>query len=116
MFYNTGIATYIWVLSNRKPEHRQGKVQLIDATHWFKPLRKNLGKKNCELSEEDITRICDTFRAFEETEQSKIFLNEAFGYWKVPVERPLRLAVELSPEQRARFRAACRKAQEESAC
>ena len=113
MFYNTGIATYIWVLSNRKPEHRQGKVQLIDATHWFKPLRKNLGKKNCELSEEDITRICDTFRAFEETEQSKIFLNEAFGYWKVPVERPLRLAVELSPEQRARFRAACRKAQED---
>ena len=55
MFYNTGIATYIWVLSNRKPEHRQGKVQLIDATPWFKPLRKNLGKKNCELSEEDIT-------------------------------------------------------------
>ena len=50
MFYNTGIATYIWVLTNRKPEHRKGKVQLIDATQWFKPLRKNLGKKNCELS------------------------------------------------------------------
>ena len=91
MFYNTGIATYIWVLSNRKPEPRQGKVQLIDATQWFKPLRKNLGKKNCELSDEDIQRICDTFRAFEETEQSKIFPNEAFGYWKVTVERPLRL-------------------------
>ena len=54
MFYNTGIATYIWVLTNRKPEHRSGKVQLIDATQWFKPLRKNLGKKNCELSDEDI--------------------------------------------------------------
>jgi type I restriction enzyme M protein len=91
MFYNTGIATYIWVLTNRKPEHRRGKVQLIDATQWFKPLRKNLGKKNCELSDTDIQRICDTFVAFEETEQSKIFPNAAFGYWKVTVERPLRI-------------------------
>ena len=91
MFYNTGIATYVWVLSNRKPEHRQGKVQLIDATEWHQPLRKNLGKKNCELGEEDIQRICDTFLAFEESEQSKIFDNDAFGYYKVTVERPLRL-------------------------
>jgi len=91
MFYNTGIATYIWVLSNRKPEHRKGRVQLIDATQWFKPLRKNLGKKNCELSDEDVQRICDTFLAFKETEQSKIFPNASFGYWKVTVERPLRL-------------------------
>jgi len=91
MFYNTGIATYIWVLTNRKPEHRKGKVQLIDATGWYKPLRKNLGKKNCELSAEDIQRICDTFLEFKETEQSKIFPNAAFGYWKVTVERPLRL-------------------------
>ncbi|MBN2464634.1 SAM-dependent DNA methyltransferase [candidate division WOR-3 bacterium] len=96
MFYNTGIATYIWVLSNRKPEHRKGKVQLIDATQWFKPLRKNLGKKNCELAEEDVTRICDTFLAFKETEQSKIFPNAAFGYWKVRVERPLRLRSQLT--------------------
>ncbi len=91
MFYNTGIATYIWVLSNRKPEHRRGRVQLIDATQWYRPLRKNLGSKNCELSDEDIRRICEVFLAFEETEQSKIFPNEAFGYWKVTVERPLRL-------------------------
>ena len=91
MFYNTGIATYVWVLTNRKPAHRRGKVQLIDATQWFRPLRKNLGKKNCELSEENIQRICDTFLTFEETEQSKIFPNAAFGYWKVTVERPLRL-------------------------
>ncbi len=91
MFYNTGIATYIWVLTNRKPDHRKGKVQLIDATRWYRPLRRNLGKKNCELSDEDIARICDTFLAFEETEQSKIFPNAAFGYWKVTVERPLRL-------------------------
>ena len=98
MFYNTGIATYVWVLTNRKPAHRQGKVQLIDATPWFKPLRKNLGKKNCELSEEDITLICDTFLAFEETAQSKIFPNAAFGYWKVTVERPLRL-VGIDPDR-----------------
>ena len=91
MFYNTGIATYVWVLTNRKPEHRQGKVQLIDATEWHRPLRKNLGKKNCELGEEDIQRICDTFLAFEESEQSKVFDNSAFGYWKVTVERPLRI-------------------------
>ncbi len=91
MFYNTGIATYIWVISNHKPEHRKRKVQLIDATQWFKPLRKNLGKKNCELADEDIRRICDTFLGFKESEQSKIFPNAAFGYWKVTVERPLRL-------------------------
>jgi type I restriction enzyme M protein len=65
-------------------------VQLIDATQWFKPLRKNLGKKNCELSEGDIARICDVFIRFEETEQSRIFPNAAFGFWKVTVERPLR--------------------------
>ena len=98
MFYNTGIATYIWVLSNRKPEHRRGKVQLIDATQWSRPLRKNLGSKNCELSDDDIQRICDAFMTFEETEQSKIFPNEAFGYWKVTVERPLRL-VGIDPER-----------------
>ena len=91
LFYNTGIATYVWVLTNRKPEHRKGKVQLIDATQWHQPLRKNLGKKNCELSETDITRICDTFLEFKETEQSRIFDNAAFGYWKVTVERPLRI-------------------------
>jgi type I restriction enzyme M protein len=96
MFYNTGIATYIWVITNRKPEHRKGKVQLIDATQWFKPLRKNLGKKNCELSEEDIQRICDTFLKFGENEQSKIFPSQAFGYWKVTVERPLRLHSQLT--------------------
>ena len=113
MFYNTGIATYIWVVTNRKPDERRGKVQLIDATKWFKPLRKNMGMKNCELADEDIQRICETFLAFEETEESKIFPNEAFGYWKVTVERPLRLAVDLSPERRKQFRAACKEAKEE---
>ena len=93
MFYNTGIAIYVWVLTNKKPDHRKGKVQLIDATKWFTPLRKNLGQKNCELSPENVlSRSCDAFLDFEETEQSKIFPNEAFGHWKVTVERPLRLA------------------------
>jgi type I restriction enzyme M protein len=113
MFYNTGIATYIWVLSNRKAEHRRGKVQLIDASGWSSPLRKNLGKKNCELSPEDIRRIAETYSAFEETEESKIFPNKAFGYWKVTVERPLRLKVDLSEENRAVFRADCLKAGEQ---
>jgi len=84
------------VLTNRKPDHRRGKVQLIDATQWFKPLRKNLGKKNCELAPDDIQRICDAYLAFKETPQSKIFPKAAFGYWKVTVERPLRLHSQLS--------------------
>jgi len=91
MFYNTGIATYIWLLSNHKAEKRTGRVQLIDATQWYQPLRKNLGKKNCELTPDDIARIVKTYISFEETEQSKIFPNEAFGYTKVTVERPLRI-------------------------
>jgi type I restriction enzyme M protein len=95
-FYNTGIATYIWVLSNKKLTHRKGQVQLIDATQWFKPLRKNLGKKNCELAPEDIERISRTFLDFKETPESKIFSNAAFGYWKITVERPLRLHSQLS--------------------
>lgn len=113
MFYNTGIATYIWVLSNRKPEHRRGYVQLIDATQWFKPLRKNMGKKNCELSDGDIDRIVSTFLAFEETEHSKIFPNATFGYWKITVERPLRLRIDLAAAHRAAFSAACEEAGEE---
>ncbi|MCA1576364.1 MAG: type I restriction-modification system subunit M [Acidobacteria bacterium] len=96
MFYNTGIATYVWVLSNRKSQQRREKVQLIDATQWFKPLRKNLGSKNCELSTHDIELICQTYLGFYETEQSKIFSNASFGYWKVIVERPLRLHSQLT--------------------
>lgn len=96
LFYNTGIATYIWVLSNKKPAHRQGQVQLIDASQWFKPLRKNLGSKNCELAPADIERVSRTFLDFKETPESKIFPNAGFGYWKVTVERPLRLHSQLS--------------------
>ncbi|MCP3404071.1 class I SAM-dependent DNA methyltransferase [Bradyrhizobium sp. CCGB01] len=96
LFYNTGIATYVWVLSNKKLNERKGRVQLIDATQRFKPLRKNLGKKNCELSPEDIEHISRLFLDFKETPESKIFPSAAFGYWKVTVERPLRLHSQLS--------------------
>ena len=91
LFYNTGIATYIWALSNRKAAHRQGYVQLIDATEWYSLMPRNLGKKTRELSDADLRRICDTFLDFDETEHSRILPNDAFGYWRVSVERPLRL-------------------------
>jgi type I restriction enzyme M protein len=110
IFYNIGIATYIWVLSNRKAKSRKGKVQLIDATAWFKPLRKNLGKKNCVLGPDDIKRICNSLLKSEESEQSKLFPNQAFGYWKVTVERPLRLKVDLSANALRRFVKACSEA------
>ena len=96
IFYNTGIATYIWVLANRKAEHRKGKVQLIDASSWFQPLRRNLGKKNCELSEADIQRIVDLYLGQpQDTPECKWFDTSDFGYWKITVERPLRLKSQL---------------------
>jgi len=107
MFYNTGIATYIWLLTNRKPDDRKGKVQLIDATAWFRPLRKNLGKKNCELSPDDIQRVVEAFLEFKETPQSKIFPNAAFGYWKITVERPLRLHSRFSKKAIESLRYGC---------
>lgn len=89
-FYNTGIGTYIWVITNRKEERRKGYVQLIDATNISTPLRKNLGEKNCETSDEDRKRIIQLLLDFKETTESKIFKNEEFGYWQVPVLRPKR--------------------------
>ena len=112
MFYNTGIATYIWLLTNRKSKERKGKVQLIDATEWYEPLRRNLGKKNCQFSEEHIRKIVDLVVNPVESEQSKIFPNEAFGYWKVTVERPLRLAVDLSKAKLENFEKVCAKVKE----
>lgn len=93
MFYNTPIGTYIWVLSNKKDEHRKGKIQLIDATSMKSPLRKNMGKKNCELTKDIRKEIMRIFLEMEESEISKIFNNEEFGYWTVTVDRPLRLRV-----------------------
>ncbi len=89
MFYNTGIGTFIWVLSNRKEERRRGKIQLIDATAIKTPLRKNMGEKNCELSPAQRQEIVRIFMAFEESEVSRIFPNSEFGYWKVSVLQPL---------------------------
>ena len=93
MFYNTGIGTYIWVLSNKKEDRRKGKIQLIDATAMKSPLRKNMGKKNCEFTEEIRAEILRIFMEMEESEVSRIFNNEEFGYWAITVERPLRLRV-----------------------
>ncbi|MHA0298468.1 type I restriction-modification system subunit M [Mesomycoplasma ovipneumoniae] len=93
MFYNTGITTYIWILSNRKEERRKGKIQLINANSIKTTLRKNMGKKNCEFSKADRELILNQYLNFEENEYSKIFLNDEFGYYKVVVERPLRQAV-----------------------
>ena len=89
-FYNTGISTYIWIITNRKEERRRGYVQLIDASKICSPLRKNLGSKNCETSEEDRKCILQLLMDFKETPESKIFRNEEFGYWQVPVLRPKR--------------------------
>ena len=95
MFYNTGISTYIWILTNRKPERRKGKVQLIDASGYWQKMRKSLGSKRKELSEAHIERITKLFGSFEEADEggkpvSRIFRNEAFGYRTITVERPLR--------------------------
>lgn len=93
MFYNTGIGTYIWVLSNKKEERRKGKIQLIDATAMKSPLRKNMGEKNCELTSELRDEIMRIFMEMEESSVSRVFDNREFGYWSITVERPLRLRV-----------------------
>lgn len=93
MFYNTGIGTFIWILSNKKEDRRKGKVQLIDATAMLSPLRKNMGKKNCEFTPEIRKEIVRIFMEMEESDVSMIFANEEFAYWTITVERPLRLRV-----------------------
>ncbi len=98
LFYNTGITTYVWLLSNNKPAERKGKVQLIDASQRFAKLRKNLGNKNCEFLPEHIKEIQDAYMAFQDVERkdekdlaAKVFDNEDFGYYKVTIDRPKRL-------------------------
>lgn len=93
MFYNTGIGTFIWILSNKKEERRKGKIQLIDATAMKSPLRKNMGKKNCELTPEIRKKIVRIFLEMEESDVSMVFDNNEFAYWTITVERPLRLRV-----------------------
>jgi type I restriction enzyme M protein len=95
MFYNTGIATYIWILDNAKAPERKGKVQLVDATQMFEKLRKNLGSKRKEISPQNLEDIVHAYAAFEETEISKIFKSTDFGYRQITVERPLKLAFKI---------------------
>lgn len=103
IFYNTGISTYLWILTNRKEEKRKGKIQLIDASKIKTPLRKNMGKKNCELSCENQKEILDLYLNFKENEKSKIFKNEEFGYFQVTVERPLRKKVSVNEKTLSKF-------------
>ncbi|MEM9538840.1 MAG: class I SAM-dependent DNA methyltransferase [Cyanobacteria bacterium P01_E01_bin.42] len=99
LFYNTGITTYIWILSNKKSPDRWGKVQLIDASQLYRKLRKNLGAKNCEFAPEHIEEITDIFLEMQEEGISKVFDNEDFGFYKVTIDRPLRLAVEMTGDR-----------------
>ncbi len=98
MFYNTGIATYIWILDNAKAPERKGKVQLVDATQMFEKMRKNLGSKRKEVSPQNLKDIVRTYVEFEETEISKIFKNTDFGYRQITVERPLKLAFKIDEQ------------------
>ena len=99
LFYNTGISTYVWVITNRKPEARRGKVQLIDATDLFQKMKKSLGNKRNELSKAQIEEIVKLYGEFREMERSRIFDNDDFGYRRIVVERPLRLAFQATPER-----------------
>jgi type I restriction enzyme M protein len=99
MFYNTGISTYIWVLSNRKTDERKGHVQLIDGREMFTKLRKGLGSKRNELSPKNIETIVGLYAGFEDAEHSKLFRNEDFLYRTVTVERPLKLNWRATPER-----------------
>lgn len=103
MFYNTGIATYVWVLSNNKPAERQGKVQLINAVDRYSKMRKSLGSKRQYIDDANIEDIVRLYGAFEENEESKIFPSTAFGYRRITVERPLQLNFQASPERLAKL-------------
>lgn len=98
LFYNTGISTYFWVVTNRKSPQRRGKVQLVDARDYWVKMRKSLGEKRKEISDDQITEITRLYAAFDEGEKVKVFPNEAFGYQRITVERPLRLRWEVTSE------------------
>ena len=99
MFYNTGIATYIWIVTNQKKPQRKGKIQLINATEFHSPMRKSLGSKRKQITPEQIKTIAELFGNFEESAQSKIFNNTDFGYQRITVERPLKLNFKVDEER-----------------
>ena len=100
LFFNTSISTYIWILTNRKSEARQGKIQLINAVDCYDKMKRNLGDKSVFISDTHIRQIAELYTNFEETEHSKIYPNDFFGYTKVTVERPLIEKHEILGEQR----------------
>jgi type I restriction enzyme M protein len=104
IFYNTGIATYIWILTNRKAEERRGKVQLINALDFWQPMRKSLGNKRRQITERNIEQITKLYVDFKESENSKIFNSTDFGYRKITVDRPLQLNFQASPKRIERLR------------
>lgn len=104
LFYNTGIGTYVWILSNRKAKKRQGKVQLINSTGFWVPMRRSLGDKRREIAPEQIQQITEIFETMAEGENSKIYPNEFFGYRRITVERPLRLNFQTTPERIGRLK------------
>jgi type I restriction enzyme M protein len=103
MFYNTGINTYIWIVTNRKAEHRRGRVQLIDARERWQPMRRSLGAKRRVMDDDDIAAVVRAYGMFTESDTSKIFDNTDFGYTRVPIERPLRLLYQMDVERKSRF-------------
>lgn len=103
MFYNTGIGTYTWIVTNRKEKNRRGKIQLIDARDKWQPLRRSLGDKRREFSSDHINSVVKEYGIFKETETSKIFKNSDFGYQRITVERPLRLKYQMSFERKEQF-------------
>ena len=103
MFYNTGIGTYVWVVTNRKASERKGKIQLVDGRERWQPMRRSLGDKRRMLGEDDIATIVREYGNFAETPTSKLFDNSDFGYHRVPIERPLRLVYTMNVERKSRF-------------
>ncbi len=107
MFYNTGIGTYIWIVTNRKRPERKGRVQLLDARERWQPMRRSLGDKRRYMDESDIAEVVCEYGRFAETKTCKIFDNADFGYNRVPIERPLRLVYEMNIERKSNFLDAC---------
>ena len=99
LFYNTGISTYIWIVTNRKERARKGKVQLVNAVDFYRKMRKGLGNKSNEIDAEQIAEITRIYGEFTEGEHSKIFDDDDFGFRKITVERPLRLSFQVTPDR-----------------